>query len=103
MAVQMNVSFSQGKACIALSGRFDFSAYREFREAYTRGMEKEGITELELDMNAVEYMDSSALGMLLLLKERTDAASMKLGLTHCHGTVEQILQIANFNKIISVN
>ena len=93
---------SNGKAVVRLQGRFDFSAHRELRDSCGTLLAQEDVRELQLDMGELEYMDSSALGMLLLLKERADAASKRVALQNCKGTVRQILDIANFGKIFSI-
>ena len=91
-----------GKAVVRLMGRFDFSAHRDLRDSCSTLLESADVRELDLDMGGVEYMDSSALGMLLLLKERADAASKRVALHNYKGTVRQVLDIANFGKIFSI-
>ena len=91
-----------GKAVVSLLGRFDFSAHRELRDSCGKLLESSEVRELNLDLGGVEYMDSSALGMLLLLKERADAASKRVALQNCQGMVRQVLDIANFGKIFSI-
>lgn len=93
---------SNGKAVVRLQGRFDFSAHREVRDCCGSLLAAAEVRELELDMGGLDYMDSSALGMLLLLKERADAASKRVALQNCKGAVRQVLDIANFGKIFSI-
>jgi anti-anti-sigma factor len=50
-------------------------------------------------MAGVEYLDSSALGMLLILKERAGATNKRVAITNCRGAVKQVLDIANFGKL----
>lgn len=100
--MRTSTMISDGKAVIRLQGRFDFSAHRELRDSCGSLLAAENVRELQLDMGGLEYMDSSALGMLLLLKERADAASKRVALHNCKGTVRQVLDIANFGKIFSI-
>lgn len=90
------------RAVTRLQGRFDFSAHREFRSSCISSLASNEVSELELDLGGVEYLDSSALGMLLLVKEHADKARKRLLLSNCHGTVRQVLDIANFGKIFSI-
>lgn len=90
-------------AVLTLSGRFDFNAHRDFREGYESLLQNSAVNALDVDMGAVEYLDSSALGMLLLLKDRATARNVKLALTRTSGNVRQILEIANFNKLFSIS
>ena len=100
--MQTNTMITNGKAVVRLQGRFDFSAHRELRDSCGTLLASNDVRELNIDMGGVEYMDSSALGMLLLLKERADAASKRVSLQNCKGMVRQVLDIANFGKIFSI-
>jgi len=100
--MQVTQRISDGKATITLSGRFDFNAHRDFRDGYEAVLNASGVQSLDIDLSGVDYLDSSALGMLLLLKERVSARNIKLVLTGCKGTVKQILEIANFNKLFTI-
>ncbi len=101
--MQVTQRISDGKAVLSLAGRFDFNTHREFREGYETLLGKPGIQSLEVDMGGVDYLDSSALGMLLLLKDRATAKNVKLLVSNTSGTVRQILEIANFNKLFSIS
>ncbi len=101
--MQVTQRINNDGAVLALAGRFDFNAHREFREGYESILQKPGVRALEIDMGSVDYLDSSALGMLLLLKDRTASSNIKLCITHTSGTVRQILEIANFDKLFSIS
>jgi anti-anti-sigma factor len=60
------------------------------------------VRQLEIDMGGVEYLDSSALGMLLILKERASATNKTVAITNCKGAVKQVLEIANFTKLFPI-
>jgi len=53
-------------------------------------------------LDSLPYLDSSALGMLLLLKERAGAAGKDLALVQCKDTVRQVLEIACFTKLFTI-
>jgi anti-anti-sigma factor len=93
---------NNGKAVVRLQGRFDFSAHRELRDCCGKLLDAAEVNELDIDFGGVDYLDSSALGMLLLLKERADAARKRVALHNCKGTVRQVLDIANFGRIFSI-
>ena len=97
--MQTQVRTAEGVAQIQLQGRFDFGAHREFKSCYEAPLGAPEIRELEIDMAGVEYLDSSALGMLLILKERAGATNKRVAITNCRGTVKQVLDIANFGKL----
>jgi anti-anti-sigma factor len=89
-------------AVIRLTGRFDFSGHREFRHCYEAALQEPSVRRIDVDLNAVEYLDSSALGMLLLLKEQAEARSLPVALLNCGGTVREILDVANFGIMFSM-
>ena len=97
--MQTQVRTTEGVAQIQLQGRFDFGAHREFKSCYEAPLGAADVRELEIDMAGVEYLDSSALGMLLILKERAGATNKRVAITNCRGTVKQVLDIANFGKL----
>ena len=103
MALAVTVQVQGGKANLSLSGRFDFSAHGEFRRTYEEVMKQEGVKGLDVDLGGVDYIDSSALGMLLLLKESADRAKHPLALVNCRGAVRRVLEVANFTKLFTLH
>lgn len=97
--MQTQVRTSAGIAKIVLNGRFDFGSHRDFKTSYEAPLGAADVRELEIDMAGVEYLDSSALGMLLILKERAGATNKRVAITNCRGAVKQVLDIANFGKL----
>lgn len=97
-----NVSAKDGKAVIRLVGRFDFTGHREFREAVTRALEPRDVREIQVDFGGVAYLDSSALGMLLVLRDKAQAVNRAVTLANCKGSVRQVLDIANFRALFSI-
>lgn len=101
--MQVSSNIQQDKAVLTLNGRFDFNSHRDFRNGYDDLLQNNTIKQLEINLNGVDYLDSSALGMLLLLKERAAAAQIALELTNCRGMVKQVLDVANFGKIFNIS
>lgn len=91
-----------GRAIIGLVGRFDFSANGEFRRCCDAALQTILVRELEIDLARVQYLDSSALGMLLMLRERAEVLRKRVLLSHCRGVVKQVLDIANFAKLFRI-
>ena len=99
--MQAIVTVKEGRAHIRLQGRFDFNAHREFREAIDTVLAGPA-TVVAVDFAGVEYLDSSALGMLLMLRDRAKSAAREVTLANCRGAVKQILDIANFGKLFKI-
>jgi anti-anti-sigma factor len=103
MAMTVKMQVTGEKAKLSLSGRFDFTAHREFRQSYEDALKQPGVAGLEVDLGGVDYIDSSALGMLLLLKEGVERGRLRLALTNCNGSVRRVLDVANFGKLFSLS
>jgi len=93
---------ADGRLILKLSGRFDFHAHRDFRAAYEKALESNNAKVLEVDFAGVDYLDSSALGMLLLFREKADASNKQVILAQLKGTVKQVLDVANFGKLFTI-
>ena len=88
-------------AAISLRGKFGFAEHRAFRKA-VKEMLTAPCTTLEIDFAGVDYLDSSALGCLLLSREEATQAGKEIALVNCHGTVRQVLDIANFQRLFAI-
>lgn len=100
--MQTNVSIKDGEALVKLSGRFDFNAHRDFRAAYEPLMDNTELRTVTIDLGNVDYLDSSALGMLLMVRDKAGVASKKLTLANAQAGVKQVLDIANFGKLFQI-
>lgn len=87
---------------ISISGAFDFNCSREFREACGKVLATRNVRHVEVELAKSDYIDSSALGMLLLLREESAAAAKTLKLVHCGETVRQVLQVAHFETLFNI-
>lgn len=84
---------------IDLSGKLDISSYGEFG-AYKSYLEGSG--KIVLDMSELEYLDSSALGMLLMLRERAGGPAANIEIVNCSPTIFKILSTVKFDKIFNL-
>jgi len=98
----INVQINDRLARIIMSGRFDFQVHRDFKDAYTPLIGNAEVNEIEVEMSKVDYLDSSALGMLLLLGERAKAANKSVMLFVTSGFVSRVFEFANFSKIFNI-
>ena len=98
----INVRIYECSARVAMSGRFDFKVHRDFKDAYTPLLDNAAIHEIEIEMSQLDYVDSSALGMLMLLSERANAVNKTVSLLNTTGAVSKLLEVANFNQIFNI-
>jgi len=98
----INVQINDHLARIVMSGRFDFQVHRDFKDAYTPLLDNAAVHEIEVEMSRVDYLDSSALGMLMLLNERAKTVNKPIALLNTSGVVSKVLEVANFSKIFNI-
>lgn len=85
---------------IRVDGRFDFGCHQDFRDAYER---VDGCPRSYLvDLRNTTYLDSSALGMLLLLRDHAGGDAAQISLSHCNQDVRKILSISNFEQLFQI-
>lgn len=89
------------RVTICISGRFDFDLHQDFRKAFDHA--ESGDITYVIDLAEAEYMDSSALGMLLLLRERAGGDRANISIVNCSPSVNKILTISNFHKLFNVS
>jgi anti-anti-sigma factor len=56
-----------------------------------------------VDLGRVEYLDSSALGMLLVLKDHAQARGIGIALANCRGIVKETLDVASFGAMFPMS
>ena len=98
MGIQTVESKSGEAVTVSVSGRFDYRDYDSFKESFP-AVEKS--SQVTVDLSEAEYIDSSALGMLLVLRERAVRAADVL-LIAPTPDVARILSIANFDKLFAI-
>lgn len=101
MSVSSQLDQEQAKLVIAIEGRFDFSAHKEFRDCY-EALEAQPEC-FQVDMGAANYIDSSALGMLLLLRDHAGGDQADVEIVNCSPDVRKILTISNFDQLFTIH
>ncbi|MFB2753592.1 STAS domain-containing protein [Shewanella xiamenensis] len=84
---------------IILPERFDFYYHKNFTRDYQQILTLKDVNHIILDFSRVLYLDSSALGMMVLLYRKTQEKGMSTSVKGAHGQAEEILTIANMQKI----
>jgi anti-anti-sigma factor len=100
--MQATVTKDSNKATLKLNGRFDFNTHRDFRAAYEPLLADGAVKAVTVDFAGVDYLDSSALGMLLMLRDKMSGVNKDVSLTGVQGNVKQVLDIANFGKLFRI-
>ena len=101
MAISAKMDSYQETLEINIIGRFDFSSHNDFRKAY-EALEKPPASIL-INMKQATFVDSSALGMLLILRDFAGGDEANIEINSCNSDVRQILETANFDNLFAIN
>lgn len=96
------VSVEGSIGTMRLIGQFDFNLHKDFRQVSQELLDNPAVQEIHVDFDQVPFLDSSALGMLLLLKERAAGQKKSMILINCREAVMQVFEIACFNKMFTI-
>ena len=99
MSVDSKQTPDEKQLTITIKGRFDFSTHQDFRAAYEK---KALASRYVVDLKETNYLDSSALGMLLLLRDHAGGERADVKLVNCNPDVNKILAISNFSKLFKI-
>jgi HptB-dependent secretion and biofilm anti anti-sigma factor len=99
MNINKQKSNNDKSVTLCLPEKFNFQIHAEFRELYETEKESK---MLVLDMNKTQYMDSSALGMMLQLKEFADSNKSTVRVKNASNNLLQIFHIVNFDKLFAI-
>lgn len=99
--MQISLRIQNTMAIMKLSGRFEFGDHRNFRNNIDIVLDDARVREIALDMSDVDYIDSSALGMLLLLRERAQEKQLPISINNCRGTVRSIMDTVKFDRFFT--
>jgi stage II sporulation protein AA (anti-sigma F factor antagonist) len=86
---------------IHIRGRFTFADYPVFRELM-KSVELDAGKSLVFEMNEVTFVDSSALGMLLIAHEEAKKTGGLIVLRRPQGQVRRTLEVASMDSLFKI-
>ncbi|NTS77432.1 STAS domain-containing protein [Catenovulum sp. SM1970] len=101
MSLTTNLSADGKNFTIQIKGKFDFNLVQEFRNAYADIGEQ--TPKIVIDLRETEYMDSSALGMLLNMQKNLGTRVESIRIANCRPQIKKILQISRFDKKFDID
>jgi len=92
---------------VKLSGIFDYNVRTAFRDSYENYQPRKS-NQYVLDFSDVSFIDSSALGMLLLMIDfvgtnRQHLDDSKIRLIHCSEQIKNIFEVARFHVLFDIS
>ena len=85
---------------IAMSGQFTFNFNQKFKQLLPL-LDTLQARAITVNLRGVEFIDSSGLGMLLLLRDECVKRELSITLQQAQGQVEKILTISKFDQIFA--
>ena len=101
MSVIRRIDEQKSQVTIAIDGRFDFAQHKAFRDAY-KDVDSKSM-KFVVDLSDASYLDSSALGMLLLLRDFAGGDAARVTISGCGEDVRRVLKIANFETLFNLD
>ena len=96
MSLETKLSADSTSIRIMIEEKFDFGKVHDFRDAYSNLPDP--VHEVIVDLTNTEYMDSSALGMLLNMQKALSGKVSQFKIANCRPQVAKILKISRFDK-----
>jgi len=89
-------STNNGVVTVRITGRFDFRCVKQFQAGLTYSD-----VRWVVDLAEVEYVDSAALGLLLLLREHAARDAHQVTLRAARGQPREVLMMAKFDRMFA--
>lgn len=100
MSIQTRSNTDGSELIIEIQGRFDFGQHHAFRIAYA---DKQPVPKrFCVDLKDTLLIDSSALGMLLLLRDYASNVKATVCIMNANETVSEILDISCFDRLFEI-
>ncbi len=97
--LNINKTIDGEKAVIALEGRLDTVTAPELEKELQESTE--GLKELVLDFNGLEYISSAGL-RVLLSAQKTMSRQGEMKLIHVSETIQEIFEVTGFSDILTI-
>lgn len=99
MQMQIDSINSSTHVLVRLAGHFDFGTRDLFIARIKETISHAVAVEVRVDLSDVAYIDSSALGMLLVARDLAKSHAKEVTLANPQPSVRQTLEIAQFARL----
>ena len=86
---------------ISLHEPFDFESYDDIKVKINKAL-KNGKTEIVIDLNDVEHMDSSAIGMLIIAYKNSENSGAKVRVINANEYIHEMLYLTQLDKLFPI-
>jgi anti-sigma B factor antagonist len=102
MTPVVTTAYDEWRAAIALHGELDIANATELRAQLNRHID-EGRRVIRVDAQAVEFIDSTAIGELIAASERCRAEHGSLILTNVPPRLQRLVSIAGLDNVLLID
>ncbi len=95
----INKSLVDSALTVSLEGRLDTVTAPELDEELKTSLD--GVTDLTLDLEQLEYMSSAGLRVLLAIQKKMNKQGI-MKVTHVNETIMEIFEITGFSDILTI-
>ncbi len=89
------------KVTLKLEGNFTYTQRKPFQEVL-KTVSTDQVEQIVIDLSQVAFLDSAALGLLMITHRQLQAEKRTLALAYPQPTVRQIIELANLHKTIPI-
>lgn len=100
--MDIHTFLKRGVLIVRVAGELDIHMADKFREVVDRILEAEGVKHILFNLEAVKFIDSSGLGVILGRYKKINAAGGKVLVAHIQPQVLQIFELSGLLKIIKL-
>ncbi len=100
MPIDSKISEDGKTLTIEIGGRFDISCYKTFSDSYADKVKS--VSNIILDLAELEFIDSSGLGMMLMLREKATSENTDIEIVNTSPGVLKIFKMTNYNKLFKI-
>ncbi|MBL0318625.1 MAG: STAS domain-containing protein [Alphaproteobacteria bacterium] len=86
---------------VFIKGKFTFADHQVFRSMFSLLNQKD-VRNLVFDFKETEFIDSAALGILLLLRDEAEKVSVGLTLRNPNGQIKKMFKVSRFYDLFQI-
>lgn len=99
--MQVKKSVDTNKIIIEFIGKFTFADHQNFREVIS-AIKENPKADVIFEASKLEFVDSAALGMILVSREEADKNSKKITIANSTGQPKKMFDLSNFGSLFNM-
>ena len=86
---------------LAVNGRIGPKETKEFSDTVTSIL-NDGVSKILFDFDALEYINSAGLGVLVMAFQKTKAEGGQIGLCNIKYYIQEVIEVTGYDKIFAI-